>query len=159
MTGDALGGLDCDWVSWFSDSFWVCSWSLLVLKVVVSFWVHSSCVIMMVPPPWAMRASARSWTGAGTSGAVGFIRPGAGIGRKVMVVVVFWRFRMDCMVLSIDCVVMLVVMDWVLLICLVERQVVVIRSIMVMATMWGMFVFFMVHVLCSKGNTFGKSVQ
>lgn len=49
--------------------------------------------------------------------------------------------------------------DWVLLICLVERQAVVIRSIMVMATMWGMFVFFMVFIIYCKGNKSKESVQ
>ena len=106
-----------------------------------------------------MRVLTRSWTGAGTSGAEGPGNAGVCIGRKVMVVVVFRVFRMLFARLSIDWVVMLEDVDWVLLICFMLRQLMVIRSIMAMATMWGMFVFFMVHVLCSKGNTFGKSVQ
>ena len=129
------------------------------LVVVVSFWVVSSWVMIRVPPPWAMRASVRFWIGAGISGVAGFWNPGVCIGRKVMVVVVFRRFRMDCMVLSIDWVVMVEVDCWVLLICLVERQAVVIRSIMVMATMWGMFVFFMVLSIYCKGNKSKESVQ
>ena len=72
--------------------------------------------MMRVPPPWAMRASAISWTGAGTSDVVGFIGPGAGIGRKVMVVVVLRVFRMLFARLSIDWVVMVEDVDWVLLI-------------------------------------------
>ena len=106
-----------------------------------------------------MRVLTRSWTGAGTSDVVGFIGPGAGIGRKVMVVVVLRVFRMLFAKLSIDWVVLVVVDCWVLLICFVLRQLMVIRSIMVMATMWGMFVFFMVHTVYCKCNTFGKSVQ
>ena len=76
-----------------------------------------------------------------------------------MVVVVFRRFRMDCMVLSIDWVVMLVDDCWVLLICLVERQAVVIRRMMAMATMWGMFVLFIVFLIYCKGNKSKESVQ
>ena len=97
------------------------------LVVVVSFWVHSSCVMMMVPPPWAISRSRSSagaagvWDGAGIgpgviSGAAGLGNAGAGIGRKVMVVVVFRRFRMDWAVLSIDCIRLLEMVDWVLLI-------------------------------------------
>ena len=92
-------------------------------------------------------------------GAAGVGNSGAGIGRKVMVVVVFRVFRMDCMVLSIDCVVMLEVVDWVLLICFALRQLMVIRSMMAMATMWGMFVFFMVLIIYCKGNKSKESVQ
>ena len=157
--GDALGGFDCDWSSWFSDSSWVCSALVVWITVVVSFWVVSSWVMMRVPPPWAMRASARSWIGAGISDAAGAGNAGAGIGRKVMVVVVFWRFRMDWAVLSIDWVEMLVDVDWVLLICFALRQAVVIRSMMAMATMWGMFVFFMVLIIYCKGNKSKESVQ
>ena len=72
--------------------------------------------MMRVPPPWAMRASARSWIGAGTSGAAGLWNPGVCIGRKVMVVVVLRVFRMDFAKLSIDWVVLVVVDCWVLLI-------------------------------------------
>ena len=111
------------------------------LVVVVSFWVHSFCVMMMVPPPWAISRSRSSagaagvWDGVGIglgviSGAAGLGNAGVCIGRKVMVVVVFRVFRMDCMVLSIDWVVMLEMVDWVLLICLLERQLMVIRSMM-----------------------------
>ena len=139
--GDALGGFDCDWVSWFSNSLWVCSFSIWCLVVVVSFWVHSSCVMMMVPPPWAMSRSRSSdgaagvWNGAGIglgviSGAAGLGNAGVCIGRKVMVVVVFLLSRMLFARLSIDWVVLVVVVDWVLHICLVLRQAVVIRSMM-----------------------------
>ena len=125
---------------------------------------------MRVPPPWAISRSRSSAGAAGApegagiglgviSGAAGLGYTGVCIGRKVMVVVVFLLFRMDCMVLSIDWVEMVEV-DWcVLLICLVERQAVVIRSIMVMATMWGMFVFFMVFIIYCKGNKSKESVQ
>ena len=106
-----------------------------------------------------MRVLTRSWTGAGASGAAGLGNAGVCIGRKVMVVVVLLLFRMDCMVLSIDCIRLLEMVDWVLLICLVERQAVVIRSMMVMATMWGMFVFFMVFLIYCKGNKSKESVQ
>ena len=97
--------------------------------------------MMMVPPP-CCRSRSRSSAGAAgvpegagiglgvISGAAGFIGPGAGIGRMVMVVVVFRRFRMDFARLSIVCVVLVVVALWVLLICFVERQAVVIRSMM-----------------------------
>ena len=63
------------------------------------------------------------------------------------------------MVLSIDWVVMLVDDCWVLLICLVERQAVVIRRMMAMATMWGMFVLFIVFLIYCKGNKSKESVQ
>ena len=63
-----------------------------------------------------MRASARSWIGVGVSGAAGFWNPGVCIGRKVMVVVVLRVFRMDFARLSIDWVVMVEDVDWVLLI-------------------------------------------
>ena len=86
------------------------------LVVVVSFWVVSSWVMIRVPPPWAMRASVRFWIGAGISGVAGFWNPGVCIGRKVMVVVVFLLFRMLFAMLSIDWVVMLEDVDWVLLI-------------------------------------------
>ena len=76
-----------------------------------------------------------------------------------MVVVVFLLFRMLFARLSIDWVEVLVMVDWVLLICLVERQLMVIRSMMVMATMWGMFVFFMVLIIYCKGNKSKESVQ
>ena len=76
-----------------------------------------------------------------------------------MVVVVFRRFRMDCMVLSIDWVVMLEMVDWVLLICLAERQAVVIRSMMAIDTVRVMFVFFMVHTVYCKGNKSEECVQ
>ena len=61
------------------------------------------------------------WEGAGIgpgviSGVVGTGNAGAGIGRKVMVVVVFLVFRMLFARLSIDWVVLVVVVDWVLLI-------------------------------------------
>ena len=72
--------------------------------------------MMRVPPPWAMRASARSWIGAGTSGAVCAGNAGAGIGRKVMAVVVLRVFRMLFARLSIDWVVLVEDVDWVLLI-------------------------------------------
>ena len=125
---------------------------------------------MMVPPPWAISRSRRSAgaaetaEGAGiglgaTSGAAGFNGPGAGIGRKVMVVVVFQRFRMDWVVLSIDWVEMLVDVDWVLLICFVLRQAVVIRSMMAIDTVRVMFAFFMVFIIYCKGNKLGDSVQ
>jgi len=117
-----------------------------------------------------MRAAARSWIGAGSSwragigpgaisGAVGLVNAGVCIGRKVMVVVVFRVFRMLCTALSIDCVKLLEMVDWVLLVCLVERQLMVIRSMMVMATMRVVFVFFMVLTIYSKGNNFERSVQ
>ena len=64
------------------------------------------------------------------SGAAGFIGPGAGIGRKVMVVVVFRVFRMLFARLSIVCDRVLLVVDRVLLICFVLRQLMVIRSMM-----------------------------
>ena len=116
---------------------------------------------MMVPPPRAISRSRSSEGAAGVPkgagigpgvilGAAGAGHAGVCIGRKVMAVVRFQVFWMLCMVLSIDWVVMVVVVDWVLLICLVERQAVVIRSIMMMATMWGMFVFFMVHTVYCK---------
>ena len=125
---------------------------------------------MMVPPPWAISRSRSSAGAAGTaegagigpgviSGAAGLGNAGAGIGRKVMVVVAFRLFRMLCAALSIVCVKVLEMVDWVLLICLVERQAVVIRSIMVMATMWGMFAFFMVFIIYCKGNKSKESVQ
>jgi hypothetical protein len=41
----------------------------------------------------------------------------------------------------------------------VERQLMVIRSMMVMATMRVVFVFFMVLTIYSKGNNFERSVQ
>ena len=140
------------------------------LVVVVSFWIHSSCVMMMVPPPWAISRSRSSagaagvWDGAGIglgviSGAVCAGNAGAGIGRKVMVVVVFLLFRMLFARLSIDWVVMLEMVDWVLLICLLERQLMVIRSMMAMATMWGMFVLFIVFLIYCKGNKSKESVQ
>ena len=106
--------------------------------------------MMRVPPPWAMSASARFWIGAGTSGVAGAGNAGVCIGRKVMVVVVLLLFRMDCMVLSIDWVVMLEVADWVLLICLVERQAVVIRSMMATDGIIGLIVFFMVLIIYCK---------
>ena len=77
---------------------------------------------------------------------------GAGIGRKVMVVVVFRLFRMLLARLSIDWVVMLEMVDWVLLICLVERQAVMRSAHMRSAGMWFFMVFFFVLVLCSKDN-------
>ena len=136
----------------------------------VSFWVHSFCVMMMVPPPWAISRSRSStgaagvWEGAGIglgviSGAVGVGNAGACIGRKVMVVVDFLVFRILWAVLSIDWVVLVVVVDWVLLICLMERQDMVIRSMMATGTIIGSFVFFMVLIIYCKCNTFGKSVQ
>ena len=125
---------------------------------------------MMVPPPCCRSRSRSSEVAAGVpegaiiglgviSGAAGAGNAGVCIGRKVMVVVVFRRFRMDCMVLSIDWVVMLVDDCWVLLICLVERQAVVIRRMMAMATMWGMFVLFIVFLIYCKGNKSKESVQ
>ena len=82
---------------------------------------------MRVPPPWAISRSRRSAGAAGTaegagiglgviSGAAGVGNAGVCIGRKVMVVVVFRVFRMLFARLSIDWVVMLVDVDWVLLI-------------------------------------------
>ena len=117
--------------------------------------------MMMVPPPWAISRSRSSagaagvWDGAGIglgviSGAAGLGNAGVCIGRKVMVVVVLRLFRMDCMVLSIDWVVMLDVVDWVLLICLVERQDMVIRSMMATGTIIGSVVFFMVLIIYCK---------
>ena len=76
-----------------------------------------------------------------------------------MVVVAFRVFRMDFAKLSIDWVVMAEVDCWVLLICFVERQAVVIRSMMATGTIIGSFVFFMVLIIYCKCNTFGKSVQ
>ena len=84
---------------------------------------------------------------------------GVCIGRKVMVVVVFRVFRMVWAVLSIDWVLMLEMDCWVLLICLVERQAVVIRSMMAIVTARVMFVFFMVHTVYCKGNKSGECVQ
>ena len=131
------------------------------LVVVVSFWVHSSCVMMRVPPPWAISRSRRSAGAAGApegagigpgaiSGAAGAGNAGVCIGRKVMVVVVFRVFRMLFAKLSIDWVVMAEVDCWVLLICLVERQAVVIRSMMAIVTARVMFVFFMVLIIYCK---------
>ena len=120
------------------------------LVVVVSFWVDSSCVMMRVPPPWAMSASARSWIGAGTSGAAGAGNAGVCIGRKVMVVVVLWVFWMLFARLSIDWVVQVLIDCWVLLICLVERQDMVIRSMMATGTIIGSVVFFMVLIIYCK---------
>ena len=111
------------------------------LVVVVSFWVHSSWVMMMVPPPCCRSRSRSSEGAAGVpegagigpgviSGAAGLGNAGAGIGRKVMVVVAFRLFRMLCAALSIVCVKVLEMVDGVLLICLLERQLMVIRSMM-----------------------------
>ena len=83
--------------------------------------------MMMVPPPLAISRSRSStgaagvWDGAGIglgviSGAAGLGNAGVCIGRKVMVVVVFRVFRMLFAKLSIDWVVMVLVVDWVLLI-------------------------------------------
>ena len=82
---------------------------------------------MRVPPPWAISRSRRSDGAAGTaegagiglgviSGVAGLENAGVCIGRKVIVVVVFRRLRMDWAVLSIDCMLLGVVVDWVLLI-------------------------------------------
>ena len=76
-----------------------------------------------------------------------------------MVVVIFREFRMLCAALSMVFVRLLEMVDWVLLVCLVERQEMVIRSMMTTVVVRGMFLFFMVVVFDSKGNTFGKSVQ
>ena len=124
----------------------------------------------MVPPPCSMRAAARSWIGAGISegagigpgaisGVAGLGSPGVCIGRKVIRVVVFRLFRMLCAALSIVCVRLLEIVFWVLLVCLVERQEMVIRSMMATAVVRVMLLFFMVVVFDSKGNTFGESVQ
>ena len=93
------------------------------------------------------------------SGAAGVGNAGVCIGRKVMVVVVFRVFRMLLARLSIDWVVMLVDVDWVLLICLMERQDMVIRSMMATGTIIGSFVFFMVLIIYCKGNKSKESVQ
>ena len=96
---------------------------------------------MMVPPPWAISRSRSSDGAAGTaegagiglgviSGAAGTVDAGVCIGRKVMLVVVFLVFRMLFARLFIDWVVLVVVVDWVLLICFALRQAVVIRSMM-----------------------------
>ena len=125
---------------------------------------------MMVPPP-CCRSRSRSSAGAAgvsegagigpgvISGAAGVGNAGVCIGRKVMVVVVFRVFRMDCMVLSIDWVVILEMEDWVQLICLLERQDMVIRSMMAIDTVRVMFVFFMVFIIYCKGNKSKESVQ
>ena len=73
--------------------------------------------------------------------------------------VVFRLFRMLCAALSMVCVRLLEMVFWVLLICFVERQEMVIRSMMAIGRKMVMFLFFMVVVFDSKGNTFGKSVQ
>ena len=138
MMGDARGGLDCICVSWFSEVFLVCSWVVVWVTVVVSFWVLSSWVMMMVPPPCSIRAFTMSWTGAGIpegagigpaglSGVAGLSCPGVCIGRKVMVVVVFRVFRMLCAALSIFWEVMVVVDLLVLERCLLLRQPCIIR--------------------------------
>ena len=125
---------------------------------------------MRVPPPWAISRSRSSAGAAGVpegagigpgviSGAAGLGNAGVCIGRKVMVVVAFLLFRMLWAVLSIDCIRLLEMVDWVLLICFALRQAVVIRSMMAMATMWGMFVFFMVFLIYCKGNKSKESVQ
>lgn len=117
-----------------------------------------------------MRAAARSWIGAGISegagigpevisGVAGLGKPGVCIGRKVIRMVVFRLFRMLCAALSMVCVRLLEIVDWVLLVCLVERQDMVIRSMMATVVVRVMFLFFMVCSIYSKGNTFGESVQ
>ena len=116
---------------------------------------------MMVPPPWAISISRRSagaagvWEGVGIGlgvilGAAGLGYAGVCIGSKVMVVVVFRRFRMDWAVLSIDCIRLLEMVDWVLLICFALRQLMVIRSMMATGTIIGSFVFFMVLIIYCK---------
>ena len=125
---------------------------------------------MRVPPPWAINRSRSSEGAAGVpegagigpgviSGAAGVGNAGVCIGRKVMVVVRFRVFRMDFAKLSIDWVEMVEIVDWVLLICLVERQAVVIRRRMARDTIVVMFVFFIVFSIYCKGNKLGESVQ
>ena len=125
---------------------------------------------MRVPPP-CCRSRFRSSAGAeGTaecagiglgviSGAAGLGNAGVCIGRMVMVVVVFRVFRMDFARLSIDCFRVLLVVDWVLLICFVLRQDMVIRRRMAIDTVRVMFVFFMVFIIYCKGNKSKESVQ
>ena len=84
------------------------------------------------------------------SGAAGAGNAGVCIGRKVMVVVVLRLFRMLCAVLSIVCVRVLEMVDWVLLICLLERQLMVIRSMMATDGIIGLIVFFMVLIIYCK---------
>ena len=76
-----------------------------------------------------------------------------------MVVVVLWVFWMLFAKLSIDWVVQVLIVCWVLLICLVERQAVVIRRRMARNTIVVMFVFFIVFSIYCKGNKLGESVQ
>ena len=124
----------------------------------------------MVPPPWAISRSRSSAGAAGVpegagiglgviSGAAGLGYTGVCIGRKVMVVVLFRVFRMLWAVLSIDCIRLLEMVDWVLLICLLLRQDMVIRSMMAIDTVRVMFVFFMVHTVYCKGNKSEECVQ
>ena len=76
-----------------------------------------------------------------------------------MVVVVFREFRMLWAVLSIVCVRVLEMVDWVLLICFVLRQLMVIRSMAMMATIGVVFVLFMVCTVYCKGNKSKECVQ
>ena len=119
--------------------------------VVVSLWAFSTWVMMRVPPPCSMRAFAMSWIGAGRlevvgigrselSGVVGLSCPGVCIGRKVMAVVTFRLFRILCAALSIVCDRKLEVVDWKLLICLVERQADIRRVMTARIATWVVFV-------------------
>ena len=69
-----------------------------------------------------------------------------------MVVVFFRVFRMLCAALSMDRVQVLVVDDWVVLVCLVERQAAIRSAHISSAEMSFFMVFFIVLVLCSKDN-------
>ena len=157
--GEALGGFEvvCSWwVFCVVVVFWTDSWFIIV------DWSCCSCSsssIMMVPPPCSISWVMRSWTGVWASDeGIGF-RPGVGIGRKVMVVVFrCWDIRRFVM-LSVWAAVMVVVFELLLACWRVLRQAVVIGRRMAIRRVMVMFVFFIVVIFDSKGNTFGRSVQ